>query len=62
MVLKIEGLIFFVLALLNEKRSIPFKKVKTHETVEFKICGIAGNESRVVVTYQIFSTIEHQST
>ena len=55
-VLKKGTIIFLMIAFLTEKRSPPLMKVhlrKMHH-IEFKICVIAGNGSRVVVTTQIF--------
>ena len=51
-VLKKEAIIFLVMILLIEK-SIPPKSRKMHR-IEFKICLVMGNGSRVVVTQQIF--------
>ena len=49
-----KGLIIFLkLALLIEKRSPSLIKVKKVCFIEFKICVVAGNGSRVVITHQI---------
>ena len=52
--LKKRGFNFLVMALLIEKRSPPLIKVRKMYFKELKISVIVGNESRVVVSHQIF--------
>ena len=51
-ILKKEALSFLVMALLAEKKSPPLIKVK--KNTPFKLCVVAGNRSRMVVTDQIY--------
>ena len=49
------------MASLVEKKSLPFIKVRKKKTYQrkFKICLVKGNESPVVATQKIYSSVYH---